>query len=147
MTTFNHSPNILEQIGDVCTQVNLSYAVFAKNHHINANELAIFYTLWTQEQVTQKYIADKYHLAKQTINSLCKRLETDGFIASNVKENNKREKVISLTDKGKAFAQPIIVPLLKQEEQVIDEFGIERLVFLLNEMNALQKMLAQHLEN
>lgn len=147
MTTFNHSPNILEQIGDVCTQVNLSYAVFAKNHHINANELAIFYTLWTQEQVTQKYIADKYHLAKQTINSLCKRLETDGFIASNVKENNKREKVISLTDKGKAFAQPIIVPLLKQEGQVIDEFGIERLVFLLNEMNALQKMLAQHLEN
>ena len=147
MTTFNHSPNILEQIGDVCTQVNLSYAVFAKNHHINANELVIFYTLWTQEQVTQKYIADKYHLAKQTINSLCKRLETDGFIASNVKENNKREKVISLTDKGKAFAQPIIVPLLKQEGQVIDEFGIERLVFLLNEMNALQKMLAQHLEN
>ena len=147
MTTFNHSPKILEQIGDVCTQVNLSYEIFAKNHQINANELAIFYTLWTQEQATQKYIADKYHLAKQTINSLCKRLETDGFIASNVKENNKREKVISLTDKGKAFARPIITPLLKQELQVIDEFGIERLVFLLNEMNALQKMLAQHLEN
>lgn len=147
MTTFNHSPNMLEQIGDVCTQVNLSYAVFAKNHQINASELAIFYTLWTQEQATQKYIADKYHLAKQTINSLCKRLETDGFIASNVKENNKREKVISLTDKGKAFARSIITPLLRQEGQVIDEFGIERLVFLLNEMNALQKMLAQHLEN
>lgn len=147
MTTFNHSPNLLEQIGDVCTQVNLSYAVFAKNHQMNANELAIFYTLWTQEQATQKYIADKYHLAKQTINSLCKRLETDGFIASDVKENNKREKVISLTDKGKAFARPIIAPLLRQEGQVIDEFGIERLVFLLNEMNALQKMLAQHLEN
>ncbi|QLB42193.1 MULTISPECIES: MarR family transcriptional regulator [Gammaproteobacteria] len=147
MTTFNHSPNLLEQIGDVCTQVNLSYAVFAKNHQMNANELAIFYTLWTQEQATQKYIADKYHLAKQTINSLCKRLETDGFIASDVKENNKREKVISLTDKGKAFARPIIAPLLRQEGQVIDEFGIERLVFLLNEMNALQKMLAQRLEN
>lgn len=147
MTTFNHSPNLLEQIGDVCTQVNLSYAVFAKNHQMNANELAIFYTLWTQEQATQKYIADKYHLAKQTINSLCKRLETDGFIASDVKENNKREKVISLTDKGKAFACPIIAPLLRQEGQVIDEFGIERLVFLLNEMNALQKMLAQRLEN
>lgn len=147
MTTFNHSPNLLEQIGDVCTQVNLSYAVFAKNHQMNANELAIFYTLWTQEQATQKYIADKYHLAKQTINSLCKRLETDGFIAGDVKENNKREKVISLTDKGKAFARPIIAPLLRQEGQVIDEFGIERLVFLLNEMNALQKMLAQRLEN
>ena len=147
MTTFNHSPNLLEQIGDVCTQVNLSYAVFAKNHQMNANELAIFYTLWTQEQATQKYIADKYHLAKQTINSVCKRLETDGFITSDVKENNKREKVISLTDKGKAFARPIIAPLLRQEGQVIDEFGIERLVFLLNEMNALQKMLAQRLEN
>ncbi|RRN05856.1 MarR family transcriptional regulator [Bibersteinia trehalosi] len=147
MTTFHYSPNLLEQIGDVCTQVILSYAVFAKNHQMNANELAIFYTLWTQEQATQKYIADKYHLAKQTINSLCKRLETDGFIASDVKENNKREKVISLTDKGKAFARLIIAPLLTQEGQVIDEFGIERLVFLLNEMNALQKMLAQRLEN
>ena len=147
MTTFNHSPNILEPIGDVCTQVNLSYEIFAKNHQINANELAIFYTLWTQEQATQKYIADKYHLAKQTINTLCKRLEADGLITSDTGVNNKREKIMRLTDKGKAFARPIITPLLKQELQVIDEFGIERLVFLLNEMNALQKMLAQHLEN
>lgn len=147
MTTFNHSPNMLEQIGDVCTQVNLSYAVFAKNHHINANELAIFYTLWTHGQATQKHIADKYHLAKQTINTLCKRLEADGLITSNTGANNKREKIMRLTDKGKAFAQPIIIPLLKQELQVIDEFGIERLAFLLNEINVLQEMLAQHLEN
>lgn len=146
MTTFNHSTNLLEQIGDVCTQVNLSYAVFAKNHQMNANELAIFYTLWTQEQATQKYIADKYHLAKQTINTLCKRFETDGLIASNISENDKREKVMFLTDKGKAFAKPIIQKLLNQENQIIDEFGVKRMLFLLTEFDELQKMIARHLE-
>ncbi|WLF83342.1 MarR family winged helix-turn-helix transcriptional regulator [Moraxella sp. ZY210820] len=146
MTAFHYSPSLLEQIGDVCTQVNLSYAVFAKNHQMNANELAIFYTLWTQEQATQKYIADKYHLAKQTINTLCKRFEVDGLITSIISQNDKREKIISLTDKGKAFAKPIIETLLNLEQKIIDEFGGERMLLLLKEMQDLQTLMANHLE-
>ncbi|MDO4435321.1 MAG: MarR family transcriptional regulator [Cardiobacteriaceae bacterium] len=139
--------NVLEQIGDACSRVNLSYAIFAKNHQINANELAILYTLWVADVATQKYIADKYHLAKQTIHTLCKKYEQDGIILVQSSDNDKREKIISLTDKGKAFARPIIEHLLQLEQQIIDEFGIERLLFLLNETNKLQALIASRLES
>ncbi|MDO4894083.1 MarR family transcriptional regulator [Moraxella sp.] len=124
-----------------------SYAIFAKKYGISDNELAIFYALWVNEFRTQKQIADEYVLAKQTINTLCKRFEADGLITSIISQNDKREKIISLTDKGKAFAKPIIETLLNLEQKIIDEFGIERLLFLLNETNKLQALIASRLES
>ena len=123
-----------------------SYAIFAKKYGISDNELAIFYDLWVNEFRTQKQIADEYVVAKQTINTLCKRFEADGLIISIISQNDKREKIISLTDKGKAFASPIIEHLLQLEQQIIDEFGKDRLLFLLDETNELQKLIANHLE-
>lgn len=138
--------NPLDQIGDISTKMLASYEIFAKNHQLSGNELAIFYALWVNECRTQKQIADEFLLAKQTINTLCKHFETDGLIASNISENDKREKVMFLTDKGKAFAKPIIQKLLNQENQIIDEFGVKRMLFLLTEFDELQKMIARHLE-
>lgn len=138
--------NPLDQIGDVSTKMLASYEIFAKNHQLSGNELAIFYALWVNEFRTQKQIADEFLLAKQTINTLCKRFETDGLITSKVSKNDKREKIIYLTDKGKAFAKPIVEKLLNQEKQIADEFGGERISLLLSEFEALQKIIARHLE-
>lgn len=138
--------NPLDQIGDVSTKMLASYEIFAKNHQLSGNELAIFYALWVNEFRTQKQIADEFLLAKQTINTLCKRFETDGLITSEVSKNDKREKIIYLTDKGKAFAKPIVEKLLNQEKQIADEFGGERISLLLSEFEALQKIIARHLE-
>lgn len=142
----NSLKNPLDQIGDISTKMLASYDIFAKNHQLSGNELAIFYALWVNEYRTQKQIADEFLLAKQTINTLCKRFEADGFIKSDVSESDKREKIMRLTDQGKAFAQPIIQKLLEQENQIIDEFGVKRVLFLLNEFDELQKMIARHLE-
>lgn len=138
--------NPLDQIGDVSTKMLASYEIFAKNHQLSGNELAIFYALWVNEFRTQKQIADEFLLAKQTINTLCKHFETDGLITSEVSKNDKREKIIYLTDKGKAFAKPIVEKLLNQEKQIADEFGGERISLLLSEFEALQKIIARHLE-
>lgn len=138
--------NPLDQIGDISTKMLASYEIFAKNHQLSGNELAIFYALWVNESRTQKQIADEFLLAKQTINTLCKHFEADGLIKSDVSESDKREKIMRLTDQGKAFAQPIIQKLLEQENQIIDEFGVKRVLFLLNEFDELQKMIARHLE-
>ncbi|MGQ8821411.1 MarR family winged helix-turn-helix transcriptional regulator [Bibersteinia trehalosi] len=121
--------------------------MFAKNHQINANELAILYTLWISDFATQKHIADKYHLAKQTIHTLCKKYEADGIIVIQSSDNDKREKILSLTDKGKAFAKPIIEPLLNLEQKIIDEFGDEQMLLLLKQMQNLQTLMANYLES
>lgn len=142
----NNLSNALDQIGDICTKMLTSYELFAKQHGINDNELAILYALWVYKERTQKQIADEHLIAKQTINTLCKKYEMDGIITITVSNTDKREKILSLTDKGKAFAKPIIETLLNQENAVIDNFGHERMAFLLDEFTQLQQLLAQKLE-
>lgn len=62
-------------------------------------------------------------------------------------DNDKREKILSLTDKGKAFAKPIIEPLLNLEQKIIDEFGDEQMLLLLKQMQNLQTLMANYLES
>ncbi|MDO4441918.1 MAG: hypothetical protein Q4B81_07020, partial [Moraxella sp.] len=61
-------------------------------------------------------------------------------------DNDKREKIMSLTDKGKDFAKPIIENLLNQENQVIRQFGEQRMAFLLSELSQLQQALSDQFE-
>ncbi|MGX2950717.1 MarR family winged helix-turn-helix transcriptional regulator [Ursidibacter sp. B-7004-1] len=138
--------NALDQIGDICTKMLASYGQFAKQYGINDNELAILYALWVYQTRTQKQIADEYMLAKQTINTLCKKYEADGLIESTPSQSDKREKILHLTSKGKVFAKPIIEALLKQENKIIDKFGADRMAFLLDEFTQLQQLMAQTLE-
>lgn len=141
-----NTPNPLDQIGDICTQMLLSYDKFAKQYHISGNELAILYTLWVDGDCTQKHIADKCQIAKQTIHTLCKKYETDGILVSQTSLQDKREKTLQFTATGRQFAQNIIEPLLAQENQAIADFGVARAEFLLNEFKILQTLLSQKLE-
>lgn len=141
----NHFPNQLDQIGDICTQMLTDYAQFAKRHNINANELGILYMLWIDGACSQSHIADKCQIAKQTVNTLCQKFIANGLLISEPSEQDKRQKVLHFTDKGRAFAEPIIADLLAQENKAIAEFGVERIEFLLNELRDLQGVLAKHL--
>lgn len=142
----NNLSNALDQIGDICTKMLASYETFAKQHGISHNELAILYALWVNEKCTQKQIADEHLIAKQTIHTLCKKYEMDGIITITASDTDKREKMLYFTDKGKAFAKPIIEKLLNQENDVIEHFGHEQMAFLLNKLTQLQQLLAQKLE-
>lgn len=142
----NHFPNQLDQIGDICTQMLMSYEQFSKKHNINDNELSILYTLWVDGSCSQSHIADKCLIAKQTVNTLCQKFIADGLLISEPSEQDKRQKVLHFTEKGRAFAEPIIADLLAQENKAIAEFGVNRIEFLLNELKDLQGVLAKHLE-
>ncbi|WP_338578166.1 MarR family winged helix-turn-helix transcriptional regulator [Neisseria leonii] len=121
-----------------------SYDEFAKRCGIGGNELAILYTLWVDGDCTQKHISDKCQLAKQTVHTLCKRFEADGILLAST-GSDKREKIMSFTDKGAAFAERIVVPLLALEERSIDTFGRDRIAVLLSEFDALSRILADTL--
>lgn len=142
----NIHSNALDQLGGISTKMLESYEIFAKNHQLSGNELAILYALWVYQARTQKQIADEYLIAKQTINTLCKKYEADGIIESTASDSDKREKILHLTEKGQAFARPIIETLINQENKIIDEFGTKRMAFLLDEFMQLQQLMAQTLE-
>ncbi|WP_416191889.1 MarR family winged helix-turn-helix transcriptional regulator [Neisseria sp. CCUG12390] len=140
------APNSLDLIGDICTQMLISYDIYARNCHISGNELAILYTLWVDGACTQKHIAEKCQIVKQTVNTLCKKYEADGLLSGQVGESDKREKTLHFTEQGRAFARTVVEPLLALEQEVIAEFGEARMKNLLNEFKELQIMLSKKLE-
>lgn len=72
---------------------------------------------------TQKQISEDTHYPKQSINLVVKSFMEDGFIELKELPKNRKNKGITLTEKGRQLCEDIIVPLLKQEEQAIIEIG------------------------
>ena len=119
------------------------YDDYIKRFHFNYNELACFYSLYVFGQCTQKQICNEWVLPKQTINTLCKSFIAQGLIEIVPHTGDKREKVLSLTDKGKQIAKPMIEPLLEIEKQAVKNFGDERMQKLVNEFQEFQLTFSQ----
>lgn len=84
----------------------------------------IFYaiTCWG-EGCSQKDIADLYHMSRTTINSSLKKLEEQGFIF--LEKGTGKNKLLYLTEKGKAYMEQKILPCIQLEEAVFREMKPE----------------------
>ena len=96
--------NQLDQLG---TCINLICNVFDKwigQQDLNYNLFAVLYTLATEGSRTQKHIGEEWSLPKQTVSGVCKTLAGQGLIEWQEGEQDRRERLLSLTEKGKAHA-------------------------------------------
>ncbi|OUC19679.1 MarR family transcriptional regulator [Neisseria meningitidis] len=92
------------------TRINLICNVFDKwigQQDLNYNLFAVLYTLATEGSRTQKHIGEKWSLPKQTVSGVCKTLAGQGLIEWQESEQDRRERLLSLTEKGKAHAAPL----------------------------------------
>ena len=106
--------------------IHQMYALWAKANGLNYNILAVLYCTYQNEGCTQKYICSEWGLPKQTVNTTCRDLMARGIIMQTQSASSKREISINFTDKGKAFAQPIVEELLRIEQSVLTDLGSER---------------------
>lgn len=72
---------------------------------------------------TQKQISEDTHYPKQSINLVVKAFLEDGIVELRELPENRKNKGITLTDKGRQLCDDVIVPLLRQEEAVMLEMG------------------------
>ena len=72
---------------------------------------------------TQKQISEDTHYPKQSINLVVKDFLEDGIVELRELPENRKNKGITLTDKGRQLCDDVIVPLLRQEEAVMLEMG------------------------
>ncbi|MDE7439450.1 MAG: MarR family transcriptional regulator [Clostridia bacterium] len=105
------------------TRIRLVYIEWAKKHGLSYNVLAVLYTAYNNDGCTQKSICQEWGLLKQTVNNTCMSLKKSGIITQTKGAKDKRETNIHLTEKGLAFAEPIISGLLEIETRVIDRLG------------------------
>ena len=133
------SQNPILELWATTTAFGNVYDDYVKRFDFNYNELACFYSLYVFGECTQKQICNEWALPKQTVNTLCKSFITQGLIKIVPHTGDKREKLMTLTDKGQEIAKPMIEPLLEIEKQAIVNFGNERSLNLVKEFQAFQE--------
>lgn len=115
----------VSQLYEAVRKINYAYESWASSHGLTLYEMEIYYIIVDQNiiYITQKELCDKLDAPKTSINSIVKRQLKTGYIEMKVNPDNKREKIISLTDSGKKFVKEVITPLFKYEEEVIARFN------------------------
>ena len=123
------------------------YRIWAKKNQLNYNALVILYTLDDFKSCTQKQICQWWALPKQTVHGILLDFEKKGYIAITANKENKRERLITLTDSGKEFARAILEPLYKMEENAMEKLGSELRNQLIQSNTRYYELLKEEIEN
>ena len=119
---------------------DIYHSVSAK-HGISDTVFIILYSVYALgEGCSQKEIADFYFLPRQTINSAVRKLCAEQKVI--LRASKGREQGIYLTNEGREFADGIVLPVMRAENEAFAGMGNEekRIFLELNrKFNALLK--------
>ena len=99
---------------------NRFYHIWAKQYGLTSLSLLVLYIISNNNNCTQHLITEKLSVPKQTVCSILDNFEKGGYILKNVDERDKRNKIISFTDKGLSFFTPILEELKKLDIELIN---------------------------
>lgn len=117
----------MKRTGERTNRINRIYAEWAKTHGVNYTVMAVLYTAYHNDKCSQKYICEEWSVPKQTVNTTCRDLTASGIIKKVQSTGDKREICISLTEKGREFANPLVSELLEIENRILGSMGEERI--------------------
>ena len=94
------------------------YSEWSKKHNISYNEMLVLYTIRENGYCTQKQICEDWLMPKTTVNTLVKELTEKGYA---VLENAPgKERYVSLTETGSAYAKEALAKLYSAEIDAVD---------------------------
>ena len=104
-------PSDEKKLWEIWGQANALYSLWSASKDVNYYLLFVLYTLDDQKSITQKKICTCTGLTKQTVNNVIRLLKKDGYVMLSPGINDRREKQVSLTEKGIAYSQELLTPL------------------------------------
>ena len=101
------------------------YKEWSKEQGLSSNGVLLLYSFHEEDSsYTQKMLSEKWCIPKQTVNMILKDFEKKGYVEMVPMPNDKRNKQICLTEKGKLYAANIVTKLHEKESYVIAQRGI-----------------------
>ncbi len=94
-------------------KLNYAYEEYAKQYGLTY--ISLFILQLIEDGVTQKEICDILYFPKQTVNKVILSFEKKGFIKLKECNQDKRSRIILLTEKGREF-QNQVIPTINQAE-------------------------------
>lgn len=110
----------------------------------NGAQGRILYILWNNNNISIKQISKFTKLAKTTLTAMLERMEMQGLIKRTVSQEDKREIIVSLTDKAKTL-QTDFLDVTRQMEEIFYKNFTEKQIE--NFENTLKKIIENLEEN
>lgn len=137
----NNWDKSIKAITSAVDRTDYLYEKWAKKLGVNNYVSRIMYMLYLSEVNRQKEMVENYGMPKPTVNTVITELQKKGYIILIPDENDKRSKIIKLTQEGINYANKIVTPLLDCEIRVLKKMGTQRVEMLIDTMNQYADLL------
>lgn len=137
----NNWDKSIKAITSAVDRTDYLYEKWAKKQGVNNYVSRIMYMLYLSGVNRQKEMVENYGMLKQTVNTVITELQKKGYIILIPDENDKRSKIIKLTQEGINYANKIVTPLLDCEIRVLKKMGTQRVEMLIDTMNQYADLL------
>lgn len=137
------SEEINALVNAYCRLRDRQYAVYtrcAARHGLTTNELFVLDILWfAPGGCTQTEICERLSANKQTIAAIIGRFLKKGYIAMEEVVEDRRNKRVKFTDRGKDYARTVIPPAAEADNIAFAELGLKNAKELVRLTTALTK--------
>lgn len=135
-----------QKLWSVWGQANSLYSAWASAHELNYYLLFVLYALDGEPVMTQKRICDCTGLTKQTVNTVIQLLIRKDYITLSPSTSDRREKLVSLTESGAAYARGILASLHELEERVLQIMGNDRVQQMVDDITLFNTIFEKEME-
>ena len=106
---------LIDTMRDIRKAVRTQFMKKMKDHDLDLTieMLEVLYILWDKDNVNQQEIVDKTNRNKASITSLIDNMNARGLVQRNPDPQDRRNKLISLTEEGEDY-QKRLIPLLEE---------------------------------
>ena len=115
----------IDQLGSLLTGIYDQYENWAKSKGINSTVFTILYSVYYREHCTQSDICAFWGFAKQTVSTQCNELMDKGILSIVQDNGNRRRKILTLTEQGRAYARSFVEPVRAAETAAFQSLGEE----------------------
>ena len=120
------------------------YDEYAKRHGMLMKTLLVVNVLfYAKEGMTQKEICQRTFHSKQTVNLIMKNLLADGYVTAAEMPEDKRNKIVRMTDAGRAYCEKVVRHITWAEDTAMSMFTPEEQKLLIDLSRTFTKNLAR----
>lgn len=140
--------NQMERFYQLWYDIRQQYSSWAKEQGTTYNVITTIRTILKEQgHCTQKLICERQHLPKQTVNTILKDFEEKGLVTFSESTEDKRNKLITLTESGLTYAKETSAALYQKDFEVANKMGFDRMESLIENLSLYAQLYREEEEN
>lgn len=123
------------------------YEAYAKAKGMTYMSMTLLETIYENPDCcTQKLICELTHYPKQSVNQIIKAFLENEYVELKELSTDRRNKNIAFTEKGKKYADEVLLPLWEADKKAAEQLGEEQMAELMRLTTLYNRLLCDNIE-